>query len=460
MNETVKRTVLAYNTFLPNDPTREFKAWMEDPQNMFVSSVYLFNAQNMYERWQYDIIDGQREDGNSPNVTPGAFYDAYNSPWWGGCLLWVPWHWYQYYGDVSLLKESYTAMKRYVDYLQKISLYGIQDWGLMDWQPVEETPRPIINTPAYYFYADIVAKTALLTGNNEDFAQYSKLAEVIRNNFNNHYLDKSTGIYGSAPNMFLNGFYEWKSRINNYRGRTVDHEIWWKGNRVCTQAGQVLPLALGMVPENSRFVVEESLLREIKAHNNRLSTGFVSTPYLLQIIGDLDPETGWEMTTAQDYPSWYSMTAGSDNDLMNEDWAGGNAFMPSLGGNIAGWNYQSLAGILPDSSAPGFKKIIIKPNVVGDLHWVEGWYESVHGKIISNWRKEGNKLLLNITIPPNTMATVYIPIFKINIPDRKAILESGRPAEESTGIKYLRTDKKFMIYETGSGNYIFSTELK
>ena len=460
INESVKRTVSAYNTFLPNDPSREFKAWMQDPQNMFVSSVYLFDAQNMYERWQWDIIDGQREDGNSPNVTPGAFFDAYNSPWWGGCLVWLPWHWYQYYGDTSLLKASYPSMKRYVDYLKKVSVNGVQDWGLLDWQPVEETPRPVINTPAYYFYADIVAKTALLMDNNENFIHYSQLAENIRDNFNKRFLDKASGIYGDIPGMFSNGFYEWKPRINEFKGKKAEHDFWWNGSRVCTQAGQILPLALGMVPEDSRSVVRESLLREIKAHHNRLSTGFVSTPYLLQIIGDLNPETGWEMTTAQDYPSWYSMTAGSDNDLMKEDWAGGTAFMPSLGGNITGWFYQFLAGILPDSSAPGFKKIIIKPNIVGDLHWVEGSYESVYGKIISNWKKKDNKIVMDITIPPNTTATVFIPIFNGNIPDRKAILESGKPAEESTGIRYLRTDKNFIIYEVGSGNYIFSSESK
>jgi len=456
IHEAAKRTVLGYTTFLPNDPTREWKAWMEDPQNMFVSSVYLFDAQNMYERWQFDIIDGQREDGNSPNIAPGAYFGRYNSPWWGGCIVWLPWYWYLYYGDFSLLKKSYFAMKGYVDYLKTISSNGIQDWGLLDWQPVEETPRPIINTSAYYLFADIVAKTAFLMDNDEDYNYYSKLAGNIRDKFNDRFLDRITGIYGDVPKMFSNGFYEWNPRINIFEGLKANHKIWWSGNRTCTQAGQVLPLAVGIVPKDLCSIVEESLLKEIKAHNNRLSTGFVSTPYLLQIIGDLAPEIGWEITTAQDYPSWYSMTAGSNNEVMMENWAGGQAFMPSLGGNIAGWNYQFLSGILPDPSAPGFKKIIIKPNIIGDLHWVEGSYQSVYGEIISNWYKRGNDIIMEIAIPPNTTATVYFPTIKNIAVEQAIILEGGKSVEGSYSIRYLKKDRNYKVYKVDSGNYIFS----
>ena len=154
-------------------------------------------------------------------------------------------------------------------------------------------------------------------------------------------------------------------------GGKVPHEIWWSGDRPCTQAGQVLPLALGMVPQEHRPAVKRALLRELAAHRNRLSTGFVSTPYLFTLLADEAPEVGWAMTSAHDYPSWYGMTVGSDQDLLKETWAGGQALMPSLGGNIAAFHSQALGGIRPDPAGPGFKKIIIKPSVVGDLHWVE-----------------------------------------------------------------------------------------
>jgi alpha-L-rhamnosidase len=403
LNAAVRRTVVAYTTFLPNDPVREWKAWTQDIENMFRSAVYLFDSRAMYQRWQYDLLDGQRADGNFPNIAPGPFFDDYNSPWWGGCGVWLPWHWYLYYGDDALLRESYPAMKRYVDFLDRAAKNGLQDWGLADWLPVEETPRPLINTPAHFLFAQIVSRTAALLGHPDEAARYAARAGEIRAAFNAAFLDPATGIYGQPG---------WKVRSGNWRPPVPleqTHTVWWTGDRPCTQAGQALPLALGLVPPEHRAAVERALLREIAAHSNRVSTGFVATPYLLEVLADLAPEVGWAMTSARDFPSWYGMTAGSGSDVMKETWAGGQALMPSLGGNIAMWHMEALAGIRPDPDGPGFKKFIIKPAVVGDLSWVEAHHDSPHGRIESSWRREGGKVTMTVLVPANTTARIFIP---------------------------------------------------
>lgn len=458
LNDATRRTAVAYTTFLPNDPVREWKAWMQDPQNMLWSSAYLFDSQTMYERWQYDILDGQRPDGSSPNVAPGAYFDAYNSPWWGGCLVWVPWQWFQYYGDDALLRECYPAMKRYVDFLGRASAVtgeyagritddGLQDWGLADWCAIEETLRPIVNTPAYYHYLTIVSRTAERMGEDADARRYADLAERVRAAFNREFLDPVTGIYGRPGTTPQNGF-----PITPVGGR-VPHEVWWTGDRPCTQAGQVLPMALEMVPAEALPAAKQALLREIVAHRTRLSTGFISTCYLLALLADAAPETGWAMTSAQDYPSWYSMTAGSDQDLLKETWAGGQALMPSLG-NLAAWHAQGLAGLRPDPAGPGFKRILIKPNVVGDLHWVESHYDSVHGRIVSDWRRRDDRFLLDVTIPPNATATVHVPTR-----DAASVTESGQPAAQAEGVRFLRAENRAAIFAVESGTYRFESVL-
>lgn len=391
IHEAARRTQANYVTFLPNDPTREFKAWTQDIQNMFCSAMDLFDSQAMYERWQYDILDTQAPDGNLPNVAPGSVFDPYNSPWWGGCGVWLPWEMYLRTGDDRLLRESYNAMKRYVDFLTRQSRDGLQDWGLADWLPVEETPRAIINTPAHFLYAQIVSRAAARLGQTDDVRRYAELAEKIRTTFNQRFLDSNTGIYG-VPG--------WKPKFGNWKppvplGKL--HEVWWTGDRPCTQAGQTLPLALGMVPENVRPAAERALLREIAAHRDHVSTGFVSTPYLLQVLADLAPEVGHALTTQRDFPSWYAMTKGAGCDQMMETWNGGQAFMPSLGGNIAAWNIEALAGIRPDPTGPGFKKIIIKPAIAGDLTWVKAHYDSPYGRIVSNWKRDGKNLTMDVT---------------------------------------------------------------
>lgn len=445
LEDMVRQTMTYYTTFLPNDPSREWKAWTEDILNMFRSNTYLFkDAQGMYERWQHDLIADQRADGNAPNISPGAGYDDYNSPWWGGMIVWLPWNLYQYYGDESILRASYPSMKRYVDFLTSVSEDGLQDWGLLDWLPIEETPRRIINTPAHFLYANVVSITAEMMGKPVDAEEYAELAESIKKAFNEKFLDPETGIYGQEGWEIIEGY------PGGSENGIVPHEIWWTGDRVPTQAGQTLPLAVGLVPEEVVPLVEKALLSEIEAHANHLSTGFCSTHSMLKLLADLAPEIGWEMTTKREYPSWYGNTVGSDFYLLKEKWFGGQVFMPSCAGNIVGWIYPSLGGIRPGS--PGYKEIIIKPNMVGDLHWVNSSYHSVHGEIVSNWQKQGKQVIMNITIPCNTTATVYIPT-----EDAVNITESGDPVGTVEGLKFLGMENNAALYEVGSGTYNFQS---
>ena len=448
LEQTVRRTVVNYTTFLPNDPVREWKAWTQDIQSMFGSAFYLFaESQQMYERWQYDLLDSQRPDGNLANVAPGPVFDDYNSPWWGGCGVWLPWEWRLAYGDDSLVRESYAAMRRYVDFLehQAAQAGGLQQWGLRDWLPVEETPAALINTPAHFHDARIVSETAALLGQTAEARKYAAMADRVRDTFNRNFLDPATGIYGEKG---------WKVQKGNWAvpgGLEALHELWWSGDRPCTQAGQVLPLALGLAPEAARPAVEAALRREVGAHHGRLSTGFVSTPYLLDVLADLDPEACWRLATTREFPSWYSMTLGSHNDLLKETWAGGQALMPSLGGSIARWCYRSLGGIRPDPDGPGFRKIIIKPSIVGSLEWVKCHHDSPYGRITSNWRRQQGSLRMEVTIPPGTTATVYVPAA-----NAAAVTEGGRPAVQSEGVKLLRVAPMNVLFEIVSGHYEFT----
>jgi alpha-L-rhamnosidase len=447
LHDCVRRTMVAYTTFLPNDPVREWKAWTQDIQSMFWSALYLFDSRAMYERWEYDFLDTQDAGGNFPNVTPGPEFDAFNSPWWGGCGVWLPWEWYQYYGDDTLLREAYPAMKRYVDYLDTVAKDGLQEWGLADWYAVEETPVALINTPAHVHYADVVSRTAAMLGKTEEAKQYAAIAARLRQTLNERFLDPATGIYGQAG---------WKvAPCNAPKPLEELHSCWWSGDRPCTQAGQVLALAMDIPPKEVRGQVVQALLKEIEAHHGRLSTGFVSTPYLLRVLRDLAPDAGWKMTTTGEIPSWLSMTRGSGSDVMKETWAGGAALMPSLGGNIAAWNMEALAGIRPDPTGPGFKRIIIKPNIVGDLKWVNAHHDSPYGRIVSKWRREGASLVMEVAIPPNTTATVYVPAR-----EGTAVTELDQPASKAAGVKFLRVESGASLFEVGSGTYCFQSTFK
>ena len=123
-------------------------------------------------------------------------------------------------------------------------------------------------------------------------------------------------------------------------------------------------------------------------------------------------------------------------------------------GSVSGWFYQWLAGINCDPAQPGFKHIIIQPQPVGDLTWVKANFDSIHGRIVSNWSLQAGVLTMDITIPVNTTATVYVPTEA-----DASVTESGQPAAKVPGIKFLGLNDGKAAYSVGSGTYKFSSLL-
>ncbi len=144
-------------------------------------------------------------------------------------------------------------------------------------------------------------------------------------------------------------------------------------------------------------------------------------------------------------------------ELWNGDTAdpamnSGNHLM--LVGDLVTWFYENQAGIRPDRAQPAFKHIIMSPTPVGGLSYVKASYNSSYGKIVSDWRIAGGRFIWNLIVPPNATATVYVPA-----KDQAAISESAKPASESHGVKYLRTEAGAAVYEIGSGSYQFESRI-
>jgi alpha-L-rhamnosidase len=110
--------------------------------------------------------------------------------------------------------------------------------------------------------------------------------------------------------------------------------------------------------------------------------------------------------------------------------------------------FGTVAGI--DTDGPGYKRIIIHPEPGGGFSYAKASYESIHGKIESDWQIEGRKFTLSVTIPPNTTATVYV-----TARDPESVTESGKPAAGSEGVRFLRMEEDAAVYEICSGKYIF-----
>jgi len=440
------RTHLSYNFGQPMDASREKEAWTQDVQNMIDSAVYLTDVPAYYRNWWRDFAANQTADGYLGAIAPiaGLQTHAWNDPWWSGMIVYLPWKFYQYYGDRQLLAEAYEPMKLYLDFLgrrarkgvgantgalrgrptDKVDEAAIRDgllaWGTGDWQGLAKPPVALTSTAAWACYARIVSRTAAILGREDEARSYAKLAEEIAARFNLKFFDPATGLYAKSRN---------------------------------SQSAYVLPLSLGLVPGERHSLAVARLVDAVRGATNHLNTGFVGTPFLLSCLTDVGrADLAAEIVNQRDFPGWGTLL---NDGVFKENWRGEHAMMPSLGGPVGAWFYQAILGIRPDPAGPGFKCIIIKPEMVGDLTWAEGSYDSVRGKISCAWEKSGERFKLRVEIPVNTTATVYLPADSAD-----SIREGGRNLAGACGVRRLRWETRRAVLTVAAGRYAFESRLK
>ena len=88
------------------------------------------------------------------------------------------------------------------------------------------------------------------------------------------------------------------------------------------------------------------------------------------------------------------------------------------------------------------------------MTWVKSHHDSPYGKVVSNWKSDGKKLTMEVTVPANSTATVFVPA-----KDAAGVTESGKPAANAKGVKFLRMENNAAVYAVGSGTYQFKSSL-
>lgn len=231
-----------------------------------------------------------------------------------------------------------------------------------------------------------------------------------------------------------------------------------------TQTSYVLALQFDMLPEALRQQAADRLVANIKQYNNHLTTGFLGTPYLCHVLSRYGyTDVAYTLLLQETYPSWlYPVTKGAttiwerwDGIRTNGDFQAitMNSFNHYAYGAIGDWMYRVMAGLdTEDGDGIAYKKIHIQPHIGGSFTHVSAAYETPYGKLSSSWKIQDGKLILNIEIPANTTATVYIPVQGTN-----EVMESGQPLPASKTIQVAGKEKEYTVVKVGSGKYEFST---
>jgi alpha-L-rhamnosidase len=369
-----------------------------------------------------------------PHVAPFAMGGG--GPGWPGLLSAITWRHYLYYGDKRVLEENYDAIRRFVDNLESRSKDGVMPayggtWDFIgDWVPPERgmDTQNWPNRPAAELFnncyriqqLEILKNMASVLGKKDEVERCEARLATARAAVHAAFFDKAAGNYG------------------------IDEQAYY-----------VMPLLAGVTPEAERPALlqklEQNILEKNKGH---LDTGMLGTYFMmehLRAIGRND--LVFTMFNQTAYPGWGYMLEQGASTLW-EQWNGFWSHIHSCFTSPDNWFYQGLAGIQTDPAAAGFKNTIIKPAIVGDVTWVKSHHDSPYGRIVSNWKREGEKVTMEVTIPPNSTATVFVPA-----KDAAGVTESGKPAGEAEGVKFLRTENNAAVYAVGSGDYQFQSQL-
>ncbi|MCD6392146.1 MAG: glycoside hydrolase family 78, partial [Planctomycetes bacterium] len=419
-----RRTFLSNIFGVQSDcPHRERFGYGGDLVNTSDAFMMNYNMSNFYAKAVYDWADAARDNGMLTDTAPfvGIQYCG---------LAWAMAHphlqlqLYRYYGDRRTLEKQYDVSRKWLELVISQTPDHIVKRGLSDHEALESAPAPVMVTPLYSETVRIMAQMAQVLGRGADVKRYNGLASQIKPAYADKFIDGETGKVGPG-----------------------------------TQASQAFALSLGMIDdEDTDEKAFQFLLDDIKnEHDGHLSTGIFGTRLMLDLLSARGhTPVAYGIVNQRDFPGWGYMLGNGATTLW-EHWAmSDNTFSHNhpMFGSVSQWFFHRLGGIQPHPESIGFDRIIIRPEIVDDLEWVKCRYDSVRGAITSNWRKRNGRLHLDIEIPVNSQAEVFVPV-----ESGKKILEGGKPlGNTTTGIMFLHKEDGSMVYRVGSGRYSFTVE--
>ncbi len=418
---------------VPTDcPQRDERmGWMGDIQVFLDAAAFNMEVGPFLRRFLIEARAAQRPDGGYPIVVPQpqSYPDVVTAGWSEAGII-LPFQLWQRYGDTAVIAENWTAMERWMTHVAATN----PDWvwrndrglDLGDWLSVdavkpddETTPRGLCATAYWAWCADLMTAMAAATGRTADAERYATTREMIGRSFAAEYVGRN-GIVGNG-----------------------------------SQTGQVLALHMGLVPAGLRGAAARVLADDIRRRGMKLSTGFLGTPYLLDVLADAGLLADVEQLLLQTgYPGWGYMAAQGATSVW-ERWNGdtGDIAMNSYNhyafGAVVGFFYRRLAGIAP--GAPGFRRIAVRPLWLAGIGRVETTYESRVGRIAT--RTDGDAAGLNrlsLTVPPNCVAD-------IELPDRQW-REGSRTIDRHPDIHATERSDGVVRFTVGSGEWEFATD--
>lgn len=425
LNDIIHWTFLSNVFSVQSDcPGREKLGYGGDIVGTADAFIYNYDMANFYRKAIQDFVNDQRPKGGITETAPYIGIadrgpgDESGPVGWQLAFPFLVKQLYDFYGDKRVIEENYAALVKQAQFLQATSLEGLHHIDISDHEALDTKPESFTASLFYYHHIKLLAEFAATLGNTTDAQTYSRLATDIQNAIVSKYLVRNTGRFDNA-----------------------------------TQSAQVFALWYDIVPEKEKANAFAFLKSEFERHDWHLATGLFATKMMFDVLREKNEnELAYRVANQRSFPGWgYMIEKGATT--VWESWAySDNEYSQNhpMFGSVSEWFYRSLLGI--NAAAPGFEKIIIRPQPVGDLTSASGSYQSIRGKIVTDWKIVNGNFNMHVEIPANTTAEIWVPL-----KEGTTVTENGKPINDTDGFRLIKTGNGYAVFETGSGSYNFET---
>lgn len=410
-------------------PHRERLGYGGDGHTSMELALDAFESDRFFNQWAQDWCDIQLATGRIYHTAPTM--GGGGGPAWSGFVITMPWEVYRATADLRILQNTYPTARRWLAYLDQFvgqdgllqPLPGgywlfLGDWVTPHGSEGADKPEALLFNNCYYLYVTRIAeKVARLLDKTDDAHVFdlraTKLAAAINKRF-----------YHAATSSYLD----------------------------TRQTHLVMPLISEAVPTAREPEILNSLEKEIvTTRNGHLDTGLHGTYFMTRYLTDIQrSDLVFLYATKPGFPGYVDLLD-KGYETWPEEWAGSDSRMHGCLNGIGGWFQRGLAGIQPDDSAPGYRKFTVRPAFVGDLTSVSAYHISPYGRIDVKWKKTNNTITLDVTVPPNCSATVYLPS-----KDASLVTESKKPLKNRFTLSAVRQIEGIVAVEVEAGIYHFS----
>ena len=413
---------LSLGGYLVDCPQIERLGYGGDGNASTATAQTMFDLAPLYTNWLQAWADCIRDDGGMPHTAPNP-YPAGGGPYWCGFIITASWKAYQSYGDIHFLEKYYPVMQKWLGYAEKYTAAGLlepwpetdyRSWYLGDWatpEGIDQTNPASINLVNNCFLNvcyETMNRIAMVLGKTDDAGKFAFKKEALKNKIQDEFFNPYKNTYGSGSQIDL-----------------------------------TYPLLAGVVPDSLVRIVKKNLHEFIETeHSGHFACGLVGIPVFTEwAIKNKEADLMYLMLKKRDYPGYLYMIENGATTTW-EHWNGARSRIHNCYNGIGSWFYQAIGGIRPDENYPGYRHVLIDPQVPQGITWAKASKETPYGTIAVDWKTENNTMKMKLEIPVGCEAGVTIP--------------DGNESYTLNGKNY-RKDKP--LVELGSGKYFIEYKL-